>query len=243
MFQHCLILSLLIGEINSKREKFFSCTPYECYIALSRAMDSLFLLTDTIPPENRDQMWVFFHSIFGNDNPLVVEIGSGNGHFLVECAVNSPLKNYIGTESLHGRARKFCEKIKKRSLRNIVVFRGDARQFVWEYLFERCVYEFIILFPDPWPKKRHHKHRLLTEPFIRMMETRLVDNGTVSVATDHEEYRDRIIHEFRKVGAFTNPYTEGYTLYPPDYPKTLFEKKLRERGKNIYFMKFKKERS
>jgi tRNA (guanine-N7-)-methyltransferase len=206
-------------------------------------MDTLYLLTDTIPPENRDQMKVFFHTIFGNDNPLVVEIGSGNGHFLVECAINNPWKNYIGTEILYGRTRKFHAKIKKRSLHNIAVFRGDARQFVWEYLYESCVHEFIILFPDPWPKKRHYKHRLLGEPFIRMMGTRLVDVGTVSVATDHEGYRDWIIDEFGKVSCFTNPHKQGYTLYPPDYPKTLFEQRLRERGKNIYFMEFKKEKS
>jgi tRNA (guanine-N7-)-methyltransferase len=203
-------------------------------------MNSLYLIKDTIPPENREQMQVFFRTIFGNDNPLIVEIGSGNGHFLTECAMNSPCRNYVGTEILSGRARKFHAKIEKRSLHNIALFKGDARQFVWEYLYEKSVHEFIILFPDPWPKKRHYKHRLLSEPFIRMLFVRLVDGGTVIVATDHEGYRGWIIDEFRKVSGFTNPHNQGYTLYPHDYPTTLFEQRLRARGRDIYFMEFKK---
>jgi tRNA (guanine-N7-)-methyltransferase len=203
-------------------------------------MHPLFFLSEAIPPDSKEEMARYFFNIFGNTNPLVVEIGSGNGHFLIEYAMRHPDRNLIGTEILAGRARNFRSKIVKRDLRNIVVFKGDARQFVWEYLYEETVQEFIILFPDPWPKKRHHKHRILTAAFIQMLRLRMKGGGTVSIATDYAEYRDWILDEFQKNWGFINLCSQGYTEYPVDYPKTLFEKRSREEKREIYFIRFKK---
>lgn len=203
-------------------------------------MGSFYQIQNTIPPENRREMLDFFLEVFGNNNPLVVEIGSGNGHFLVDYAKWHPDYNFIGTEILMGRAKKFYSKIVKRSLQNIAVFRGDARRFLWEYLYEESVQEFIFLFPDPWPKKRHHKHRILNAQFIRMIEIRLIQGGLVSIATDFCEYRDWILDEFRKMPSFTNLYKNGYSSYPDDYPRTLFQDRFRNSGKGIYYMQFMK---
>ncbi len=201
-------------------------------------MGSFFQIQDTLPPENRREMLDFFWNIFRNNNPLVVEIGSGNGHFLVDYAKSHPEYNFIGVEILMGRAKKFYSKIVKRSLQNIAVFRGDARRFLWEYLYEESVQEFIFLFPDPWPKKRHHKHRLLNTQFIPMLETRLIKGGLVSIATDFCEYRDWILNEFKKIVSFKNLFKNGYSTYPHDYPGTLFEERFRKSGKGIYYMQF-----
>lgn len=195
-------------------------------------------MIDTLPPANRDETKAFFSNIFHNNNPLIVEIGSGNGHFLVEHALKHPYSNYIGTEILTGRAKKFHSKIEKRGLKNIVVFKGDARRFVWEFLYENTVREFIILFPDPWPKQRHHKHRLLTAAFINMLKVRLVLGGTITLATDYPENRDWILEEFRKDGGFTNIFRGGYSRYPDSYPKTLFHEKYTKEGRDIYYMMF-----
>ncbi|MCK5568132.1 MAG: tRNA (guanosine(46)-N7)-methyltransferase TrmB, partial [Spirochaetes bacterium] len=174
-------------------------------------MGSIFYISDTLPPASIDEMKAFFANIFHNNNSLIVEIGSGNGHFLVERALKYPDNNYIGTDLLTGRAKKFYSKIEKRGLKNIVVFKGDARRFVWEFLYENTVEEFIILFPDPWPKQRHRKHRLLTAAFINMLKIRLVPGGMVTLATDYHEYRNRILDEFRKDRGFTNIYRNGYS--------------------------------
>ena len=203
-------------------------------------MHPIFFLSEVIPPNSKEEMGNYFYNLFGNTNPLVVEIGSGNGHFLVEYAMRHQDKNFIGTEILAGRTRKFHSKIQKRELRNILVFKGDARQFVWEYLYEESVHEFIILFPDPWPKKRHHKHRILTAPFIQMLRLRLKAGGTVSIATDYTEYRDWILDEFGRNGGFINICSQGYTKYPEDYPKTLFKQRFKEEKSDIYFLCFKK---
>lgn len=203
-------------------------------------MNRFFILSDVIPPENREEQTRFFQGIFGNTNPLIVEIGSGNGHFLVEIAMRNPHKNFIGTEILGGRARKFNSKVLKRGLKNIAIFKGDARQFVWEFLYEETVEEFIILFPDPWPKRKHHKHRILTQPFINMLKQRLIKGGTITISTDNEDYRDWIIEEFKKTGSFKNLFKEGFSQWPDHYPESLFKERFRKMQRPIYFMQYKK---
>jgi tRNA (guanine-N7-)-methyltransferase len=201
----------------------------------------LFDLKEVIPPQSREDSFLFFSETFGTDSALVVEIGSGNGHFLVDYAKKHPQYNFIGTELLRGRARKFASKIQKRDLKNVVVFLGDARRFVWEFLYENSVEEFIILFPDPWPKKRHYKHRLLSAPFIQMLFLRLLPGGLVSLATDCIEYRNHIIKEFGTVAGFRSPFPSGYSGYPAEYPKTLYENKLKRQGKPLFYMQWVKE--
>jgi len=203
-------------------------------------MGQLFNVSDTIPPGDRDEAVAFFERILGNSNPLNVELGSGNGHFLAEWAMRHPGQNFVGTEILSGRARKFQSKVDKRGITNLVVFRGDVRRFVWEFLHEEMVEEFIALFPDPWPKKRHHKHRLLSAPFIRMLRGRLTHGGVVTVATDSVEYREFILSEFEEAGGFRSLFHDGFGEYPSDYPETLFFKRFKAQGWNISYMRFEK---
>jgi tRNA (guanine-N7-)-methyltransferase len=206
-------------------------------------MNAVINVNDEIPPENREEAVRYFLSLFGNLNPLVVELGSGNGHFLVERAVGCPDRNFIGTEKLGGRAAKFGIKAEKRNLKNLVVFRGEIRRFVWEFLYESMVSEFVALFPDPWPKKRHHKHRLFSKPFVDMLGLRLVPGGCVSIATDSVEYRGLIIEEFGADRGFRNCFEGGYGPYPPDFPETLFLKRFRKQEKEVFFMRFRMEGS
>ncbi len=200
----------------------------------------LFNIIDIIPPANRDEAILYFAGIFGNRNPLSVEIGSGNGHFLVDSAQLHPERNFIGIELLTGRAKKFFSKVEKRNLKNIAVYRGDARRFVWEFLYENMVSEFFIMFPDPWPKKRHHKHRIITIPFINMIQYRLVLQGKISIATDHEEYRERIFSLFQNNRGFASSFREGFAPYPDEYPKSIFEERFRKAKMSVYFMQYTK---
>jgi tRNA (guanine-N7-)-methyltransferase len=203
-------------------------------------MKTLYHLLEEIPPASREEQIRYFHGIFGNSNPLVVEIGSGNGHFLVQSALHNPQYNFIGTEILGGRARKFGQKVEKRDMHNIVVFKGDARQFIWEYLYEETVSEFIIMFPDPWPKKRHHKHRLLQQKLLQMLHHRLTEGGRVSVATDHVLYRDYIAEEFDKVEGFHTLRGDAATAYPDQFRGSLFEIRFRRENRVLYFLQYEK---
>jgi tRNA (guanine-N7-)-methyltransferase len=205
---------------------------------LVQIMRYLVNLSEEIPPESREEQTRYFHRLFGSCNPLVVEIGSGNGHFLVDAALHHPEHNYIGTEILGGRARKFSQKIQKRKVNNIVVFKGDARQFLWEYLYKETVLEFIIMFPDPWPKKRHHKHRLLQQKLLKMLHHRLVPGGRVSICTDHSLYMNSIVEEFEKTGGFQSLHSESFTDYPDQFRGSLFELRFRKEKRELYFLQY-----
>ncbi|MBN2323637.1 MAG: tRNA (guanosine(46)-N7)-methyltransferase TrmB [Spirochaetes bacterium] len=209
----------------------------------SKELPPLYSVKDELPPQDKEESLRYFAGIFRGRGPIVVEIGSGNGHFLVDYSETHPDKNHIGTEILLGRARKFASKARKRGLRNVAVFHGDTRRFVWEFLYEETVDEFIILFPDPWPKKRHHKHRLLSDRFVRMLKDRLVDGGKVCVATDHEEYRDFIIASFESVDGFESPYSRGWGDYPDEYPRTLFLERFKKEGRPLYFLQWIKKKT
>ncbi|MFW6137841.1 MAG: tRNA (guanosine(46)-N7)-methyltransferase TrmB [Spirochaetota bacterium] len=207
-------------------------------------MSYFFDLNHLAPPPSRQKALKFFWCLFGNNNPLVVEIGSGNGHFLTEYAALVPEHNFIGTEILGGRARKFHSKVEKRRLGNVAIIKGDARRFVWEFLYKQMVEEFITMFPDPWPKKRHHKKRLIQVPLVNMLKTRLVHHGSISIVTDHSEYRDWIIQEFEKAGGFSSRFRQGYTSYPHSYyPQSLFEKRFRDQKKSMYVMEYRKTKN
>ena len=200
-----------------------------------------FDIKDTVPPANRAESLEFFRGVFQNKNPLVVEIGSGNGHFLVEIAMRNPGKNYIGTEMLMGRARKFHAKLQKRDISNLAIFKGDARIFVWEFLYENTVEEFIIFFPYPWPKKKHHKNRLLKSAFLKMLRLRLQPAGIVSIATDSAEYRDWVQEEFEKTSGFLNLFDRGYIDFPDTFPPSLFEMRFKKEKRDLFFMQYQKE--
>jgi tRNA (guanine-N7-)-methyltransferase len=204
-------------------------------------MQRFFDLHAEIPPDSREEATAWFERLFGALRPLTVEIGSGNGHYLTARAQAEPERNFAGTEILGGRARKFQAKIEKRELGNIAVFKGDSRRFVWEYLYAGMVDEFVFMFPDPWPKKRHHKHRILRVPFIRMMHLRLVHGGRIQVVTDHTPYRDAILAEFEAAGGFSSRFENGHTEYAGNLPPSLFEQRFRDWGRKIHFMEFRKE--
>ena len=203
-------------------------------------MRSLFNLSEEIPPGNRRQQIHYFQKIFGNSHPLIVEIGSGNGHFLVDNALQNPERNFIGTELLGGRARKFNQKVEKRDMANIIIFKGDARQFVWEYLYEETVSEFIIMFPDPWQKKRHHKHRLLQQNLLQMLHHRLIPDGRISITTDHNLYRDYIIDELGKTEGFRKLNPGEFTEYPDHFRGSLFEVRFRRENRSLFFLQYEK---
>jgi tRNA (guanine-N7-)-methyltransferase len=203
-------------------------------------MERFFDVSGEIPPDSREEAPGYFERLFGRRAPLTVEIGSGNGHFLVARAEAEPGRDFVGTEILGGRARKFHAKIQKRGLPNIVVFKGDGRRFVWEYLYRDMVSEFVVMFPDPWPKKKHHKHRILKRSFLQMLHLRLEPEGTLCVVTDDQGYRDWILEEISGVEGLVPLFPEGFTGYPEQLPPSLFELRFRDRGRRLYHARYRK---
>ena len=126
--------------------------------------------------------------IFGNQNPVEIEIGCGKAKFLIARAARYPQINFLGIDVIWKWMKYAVERCEKRRLANIKFLRADAREAVQHGLPNEGVSTFHIYFPDPWPKRRHRKRRLITGAFLRTLHERLTATGLVELATDHEDY-------------------------------------------------------
>ena len=129
-----------------------------------------------------------FHEAFDPARPVEVDIGCGKGRFLLARATANPGIQFLGIERLLPRVRKIDRKVQRAGLDNVRIIRLEAAYTLQYFIPEHSVQRFYVLFPDPWPKRRHHKRRLFDEAFRTLLWTRLVPGGEVQVATDHLDY-------------------------------------------------------
>jgi tRNA (guanine-N7-)-methyltransferase len=162
--------------------------------------------------------------LFGNDHPLVIEIGFGMGIATALIAEKNPGKNYLGLEVHRPGVGRLLWEIEKRGLKNIRIIEHDAVEVLENMISPASIDGFHIFFPDPWPKKRHHKRRLMTRPFTGTLAEKLRPGGCIYMVTDWENYGDWALAELSATPGLTNPYG-GFAL-PQDWrPKTKFEEK------------------
>jgi len=122
-----------------------------------------------------------------NYRKLVIEIGFGYGEVLLTQAEQNKETAFIGCEVYLAGLAKLMEKISTSNISNILVYQGDGRQLV-QSLKDESIDSIMILFPDPWPKKRHHKRRIINEEFLKLMAKKLKFKGELIIATDHLNY-------------------------------------------------------
>jgi tRNA (guanine-N7-)-methyltransferase len=164
--------------------------------------------------------------MFPKAQPLEVELGAGDGSFLVNYARAHPEMNFIGLERLLGRLRKIDRKARRAGLTNVRGIRFEAAYFVQYLLPRESVQAFHIYFPDPWPKRRHWKNRLITEPFTELLRGALKQGGIVYLRTDDAPYFEQMVRSFQ-----ANPRFEEVTP-PPELLacQTDFERSFHQRG-------------
>ncbi len=126
--------------------------------------------------------------VFGREAPLEVEIGSGKARFLLEAARRHPGHDFLGMELSLAYYRICRDRLARAGLPNAFVVRADARRFVERALASSSVRAFHVYFPDPWPKKRQRKRRLLDGVGMELLSSRLEPGGTLRIATDHSGY-------------------------------------------------------
>jgi len=161
--------------------------------------------------------------IFGNSQPLEVELGAGDGSFLIQWAKANPAHNVLGVERLLGRIRKIERKASRAGLTNIRLMRIEASYFL-EYLLPRkAVTALHIYFPDPWPKRKHRRKRLVNEVFVEICRHVLAPGGRLYLRTDDTDY-------FAQMQAVLKGFTAIKT--PPELAGILtdFERTFRARG-------------
>jgi tRNA (guanine-N7-)-methyltransferase len=129
-----------------------------------------------------------WQAVFGNRQPVEIEIGIGKGRYIIAAAQARPQTNFLGIEWASKYLRIALERGQKRRLANLRLVRAEAREFVEFFVPATSVQAFHLYFPDPWPKKRHHKRRLFNPAFLEEVARTLVPGGRLWLATDHADY-------------------------------------------------------
>lgn len=169
--------------------------------------------------------------------PLEVDLGCGDGSFLMEMAAHHPERDFLGVERLLGRVRKVCRKATRRRLENARVLRLDSRYVVEWLLPEAAVSRLHLLCPDPWPKLRHHRRRLVQVEFLAAVRRALVPGGEFLFMTDHEEYFQWACERVQEFGKFEQlEWTEDSFFYP----KTDFQQLWESEGKPMWRLRCRK---
>jgi tRNA (guanine-N7-)-methyltransferase len=197
--------------------------------AQRRAYDA-FLPTYGLPyapgPLNLEQ-------VFGRSAPHIVEIGSGMGETTVAIAAAHPDSDYIAVEVHTPGVGSLLKQIAERDLSNLRVVQHDAVEVLEHMIAPGALAGIHIFFPDPWPKKRHHKRRLIQPSFVHLVATRLKPGGYVHVATDWAEYAAHILEVLSGEPALENT-AAGYAPRPDYRPPTKFEQRGLRLGHGVW---------
>ena len=171
--------------------------------------------------------------IFGRIAPLQVDLGCGDGSFLCALAERTPEKNFLGIERLLGRIRSASRKAATAG--NVRLLRMENSYAVRYLLPAGSVETFYLLFPDPWPKRRHWRRRTVTGEFLCAISKALAEDGRFLIATDHFDYFDKIEEIARANSNFTMTFPKV-----GDLPLTKFEQQFRAQGAVIHWLELRK---
>ena len=166
---------------------------------------------------------------FGREAPRILEIGFGMGETTARIAEENPGNDYLGVE-VHGPGvGALLRRLEERNLGNVRIVQHDAVEVVREMIAPDSLTGIHVFFPDPWPKKRHHKRRLLQPPFVALLASRLKAGGYLHAATDWQEYAEEILTVVSGTQALRNPHP-GFAARPASRPETKFEQRGRRLG-------------
>jgi tRNA (guanine-N7-)-methyltransferase len=169
--------------------------------------------------------------------PLEVDLGCGDGSFLMELAKQFPERDFLGVERLLGRARKVCRKLTRNHLDNGKVLRLESRYVVEWLLPAASISRLHLLCPDPWPKVRHHRRRVLQVEFLEAVRRALVPGGEFLFMTDHQDYFEWAGGKVAEFGGLERlEWLEDAFLYP----KTDFQRQWEDEGKTMWRLRCRK---
>ncbi len=191
-----------------------------------------------LPPDSIGDLpdWA---DVFGRCAPLAFEIGCGTGHFAVDMALANPEVNFIALDYYNKGCLKSSRRAERHGAQNIRVVREEARTFL-----SRCIHPASLRFvyincPDPWPKKRHRKRRLVNSDFMVFLEPYLEPGADFYFASDFDDYAIDVADMMKTLPGFENMLgPEGWAHDLPGYPQTKYMKRFIAEGKKIFFLHF-----
>lgn len=167
-----------------------------------RVLDSAHVIPDLVYPLTSILERIDLAKLFPVAQPLEVELGSGDGSFLLQYAGHHPERNFIGVERLLGRIRKLDRKGRRAGLTNLRGVRIESAYFLQYLLPPHSTAALHIYFPDPWPKRKHRRHRLITEQFASVARDALAPGGRIFLRTDDPDYFGQMLSVFAASSSF-----------------------------------------
>ena len=181
-------------------------------------------------------------ALFSTCRPITLEIGFGDGQHLQQLAADHPEQGFIGIEAYRPGIGRLLHGIADDELNNLRVLIGDAEEIV-PRRFPRCsVQHILVLFPDPWPKKRHQKRRFINADTLDEMSRLLTINGSLWFATDHKDYLFWVIEEISNHKRFFYDFkhNQELSIRPKGWDETRYQAKAKSKGLNSVFIEFKR---
>ncbi|MEZ5653670.1 MAG: tRNA (guanosine(46)-N7)-methyltransferase TrmB [Burkholderiaceae bacterium] len=184
----------------------------------------------------RDQL-LDFAELFGNDAPVTLEIGCGMGETTARIAADAAQRNFIGIEVYPAGVGTLLRRIDDQGLRNLRVIQADAVEVLEKMIAPGTLAGVNIFFPDPWPKKRHHKRRLIQPPFVSLVASRMAAGARLHCATDWAEYAEQMLAVLSAQPALRNV-ADGFHPRPDWRPMTKFEQRGLRLGHGVFDLIF-----
>ena len=175
---------------------------------------------------------------FNNTAPLILEIGFGTGSNLIHLATKYQNYNFIGIEVYRLGIVSLLTKLKSSPLKNIRIYNNDAVAVLKQTIPNKALEKVLVFFPDPWPKNRHHKRRLLQKPFIDLIHKKLKPQGILHIATDWEDYANHINNTLKNSSSFIYADIPTTKLSKADRILTKFEQRGQKKGHQIFDLIF-----
>lgn len=182
-----------------------------------------------------------FAALFDRDAPVVLEIGFGNGESLVALAAAHPERNYLGLEVHPPGVGHLLLRCEAEQLANVRVACHDAVEVLRDRVPDTSLDEVLLYFPDPWPKKRHHKRRIVQPAFVDTIARKLKAGGVFRMATDWQPYAEHMLATAGACTALRNESTTGdYVPRPESRPVTRFERRGQNLGHGVWDLAFRR---
>jgi len=182
--------------------------------------------------------------VFGRSAPRTLEIGFGNGEVLASLAEAEPERDFIGIEVYRPGLGRLLSRIAERGLSNVKVSGDDAVELLGRHLADASLDRIMVFFPDPWPKKRHHKRRLIQRPFAGLLTSKLKPGGHLCLATDWRHYAEQMLAVMEGTPGLRSLHPaddgdgNGYAPRPDYRPLTRFEQRGRRLGHGVWDLEY-----
>lgn len=216
-----------------RRVRSFVRRPGRLTPAQARALEQL------LPRYRLDESIDDVRGAFGRVAPVILEIGFGNGDALAWMAAHEPQHDFIGVEVHEPGVGHLLRALEREQLSNVRVAMRDALDVLNQQVRPASLDQVRIYFPDPWPKSRHHKRRIIQPGFVDLLADRILAGGLLHLATDWAPYADWMLEIMAGCPAFENQGTP-WVERPPWRPQTRFERRGLKRGHEIFDLLFKR---